>query len=332
MTAMNRQNFRNLVSDVRFTPRGLSVKATGHDVPMTIGTLVDTWRWVEFDRALRKAPSVGREQIKVCFTPMEARPWYFARAIVDLYGAEVVDRPEDADIVWSFDDATYTDEIDVSGKLMTVNALCNDVSKTTVSRVSGEVFGTDLAVDPRTFSGLMVEKSEINGAHDGRKVQGPIEPKEGFVYQRLIDNEIPGGMVEDLRTTIMGGRPVMVFRKRRPIDQRFANANQDVILTSLEDVFSAQDIRQITRYAREIGLDAGGLDVLRDRHTGQLFVVDANKTDMGPPMALPLADKLRATRMMAEALERVIDEARSMRRVEPFAAAMSLGGGLEAAL
>ena len=48
-------------------------------------------------------------------------------------------------------------------------------------------------------------------------------------------------------------------------------------------------------------MDWGGVDVLRDRATGKIFIVDANKTDMGPPIALQLGHKLKATRRMAKA-------------------------------
>jgi hypothetical protein len=41
--------------------------------------------------------------------------------------------------------------------------------------------------------------------------------------------------------------------------------------------------------------------VLRDRADGNLYIVDANKTDMGPPIGLNLADKLVATRQLANA-------------------------------
>ena len=57
----------------------------------------------------------------------------------------------------------------------------------------------------------------------------------------------------------------------------------------------------IERFAADLGLDWGGVDVLRDRMSGRIYIVDANKTDMGPPVALKLAAKLRATRRMARA-------------------------------
>ena len=41
--------------------------------------------------------------------------------------------------------------------------------------------------------------------------------------------------------------------------------------------------------------------MLRDRNDGKLYIVDANKTDMGPPIALNLPDKIKATRMLRDA-------------------------------
>jgi hypothetical protein len=46
--------------------------------------------------------------------------------------------------------------------------------------------------------------------------------------------------------------------------------------------------------------------VLRDRTDGKLYIVDANKTDMGPPIALNLADKVKATRMMRDAFRKFV--------------------------
>ena len=54
-------------------------------------------------------------------------------------------------------------------------------------------------------------------------------------------------------------------------------------------------------YNNHFGLEWGGVDVLRDNASGKIYIVDANKTDMGPPVALNLGDKLKATRRMAKA-------------------------------
>lgn len=140
-----------------------------------------------------------------------------------------------------------------------------------------------------------------NATHDGRIIEGPMAPRPDKAYQRLIDNEIAGGLVEDLRCCIVGGKPAVMFRKRRPLDRRFKNENAEVILDSTANCLSVEEIALITRFASEIGLEWGGIDVLRDRATGRIYIVDANKTDMGPPVALRLGDKLKATRRMAMA-------------------------------
>jgi glutathione synthase/RimK-type ligase-like ATP-grasp enzyme len=101
---------------------------------------------------------------------------------------------------------------------------------------------------------------------------------------------------------------VVVFIKRRPAAERFANANASVSLARPQDVFSDLEIAQLSAFAHAMRLDWGGLDVLRDRPSGRLYVVDVNKTDMGPPIALPFADKLRAVARMGRALKRLITE------------------------
>lgn len=149
----------------------------------------------------------------------------------------------------------------------------------------------------------MVEKSELNGAHDGRAVNGPLaEPRPDRVYQRLIDTLAADGCVEDLRCPTVGGDIPLVYLKRRPAAQRFANMNTQVSLLEPGAVFSEEERALLSRFARAMRLEWGGMDVLRDRRTGELWVVDVNKTDMGPPIALPLQDKLVSVKRLARAL------------------------------
>jgi hypothetical protein len=69
----------------------------------------------------------------------------------------------------------------------------------------------------------MVAKSELNGAHDGRILTGPVQPDAGIAYQRLIDNCADDGCVEDLRCPTVNGEISVVFLKappaRRPVRQ-----------------------------------------------------------------------------------------------------------------
>ena len=73
------------------------------------------------------------------------------------------------------------------------------------------------------------------------------------------------------------------------------------MLDTPENCYTDDEIRVISRFADEIGLEWGGVDVLRDNASGRIYIVDANKTDMGPPVALKLGDKLKSTRRMAKA-------------------------------
>lgn len=292
-------------SDFKFDDGAFLVKKTGARIPMKLKLLNDVFTWFAFYffaqtwRIWRRV--TGHKRPTIAFSPDKPRPWYFIWPVMHVAGAKIISDTSKADIVFQFDDTTVTNNITPGTKpnAVCVNFNCNDISKTLIARVFAEAAGYDLAVDPMTHNGPIVEKSELNAAHDGRIIVGPMQPIEGKTYQRLIDNEIAGGMVEDLRTCIVGGEPTVVFRKRRLLDRRFTNDNKEVLLDKVEHVFSPEELNIIRRFAAGIHLDWGGIDVLRDRHTGKIHIVDANKTDMGPPVELPLGGKLRATRCMA---------------------------------
>jgi len=89
------------------------------------------------------------------------------------------------------------------------------------------------------------------------------------------------------------------------------NENQEVLLDKIDKVFTPDELDIIRRFAAGINLDWGGVDVLRDRNTGKIHIVDANKTDMGPPVALPLGGQMRATRQMAKGFARAFSHKKS---------------------
>jgi len=159
-----------------------------------------------------------------------------------------------------------------------------------VARIFAEVAGYELLVDPTTFRGPAVEKGETNGLHDGRIVQCPQPPRPGKCYQRLVDCS-DGDRAFDLRTTIIGRRPQFVVVKSKPVADRFSIHNSGVELRPLEAVFTTAELELIERYARAIELDWGALDILRDRQSGRIYVVDVNKTDIGPAVDLSLRDR-----------------------------------------
>lgn len=298
---------RTWIADFDWEPGAVTVKKTGARVRIDGETLSDVFAWFTFYTAiqLRRMRPRNKRQITMAFSPDPIRPWYLAWAAATEAGVRLVNEPDEADIVFHFDDSTLSAAAEPKTKpnALLLNFRCADVSKSRVATAFEAAFGYSLALDPRTHTGPAVEKSEQNGAHDGRVVYCPVEPLPGRVYQRLIDNRYGENLVQDLRTPTVGGRPACVFLKRRNVDQRFTNSNTEVSLVTAESQFSATELAKIAQFTEKLGLDWGGLDVLRDSQDGRIYVVDANKTDMGPPLALPLKEKLRATRLLASALD-----------------------------
>ena len=170
------------------------------------------------------------------------------------------------------------------------------------------MFGYGLAIDPTRHCGAAVVKSELNGRHDGRIIECPIAaPERDRVYQRLVDNTFDGREFVDIRTPVVGGKAPFVYLKRRTRDLRFSNDNHRVDLALVDAMLSKDEQVKIADFTRAIGLDFGGLDVLRDREDGRIYIVDANKTDMGPPSALSAQDKLKAMRGIADAFAGLVD-------------------------
>jgi hypothetical protein len=184
-----------------------------------------------------------------------------------------------------------------------INGTCRDISKANVSRHFSAAFGYSCDVDPLTYCGPCVEKSNLNALHDGRIVAGPTAaPRAGSVYQRVINNVVQGGLVEDIRVPVINGTVPFVYLKYRPVAARFdSNRNRAIRLCPAAEVLSAEEIRTIGKFTKSIGLDYGELDVLRDRDDGRIYIVDANKTPAGPSYRLPNADFRRAVRMLAVA-------------------------------
>ena len=243
----------------------------------------------------------GRERRRVWAAPDDPRPWYMVHAALSYGGVALARAPDEACAGLFFDDATRSPAPDLAAGVA-LNAGCLDISKRRVGEAFERAFGYPLTLDPRAHGGPAVRKSDTNSRHDGRIVECPCEPVPGTVVQRLVDT---GGEdhVLDLRTQVVGGRPVAVYPKRRPKADRF-NSISNVAVTLVEPAteFSEAEGAAIGRFCAEMGLDWGTLDVLRDRHDGRIYVVDANKTDVGPMLSLPLREQFRSIQLASEAL------------------------------
>lgn len=249
----------------------------------------------------------AQRPIRIAFVPDVPRPWYLIWSVLHAAGGKIVTDTQTADAIFYFEDVTTRANNPVmempaaAHGVRQINCTCLDVSKSKVSAVFETVFGYPLALDPTAWQGPAVEKSEINGAHDGRVIICPSPRRPGMAYEHLIENSDNGRFIEDYRAPTIGGEIPLVYIKQRSMDYRFANCNDNVYLRRPEQIFSVEEREKLSRFCKMMELDWGGIDVLRDRKSGRIYVVDVNKTDMGPPTALSLSDQVRSVQCLAKA-------------------------------
>jgi hypothetical protein len=151
----------------------------------------------------------------------------------------------------------------------------------------------------------MVAKSNRNATHDGVVIEGPItEPDPSKVYQRLLDNELRPGIVEDLRALVVGSTIAVVYRKQRRLAERFASDQWRVIFVPPDSVFTADEQAGILEITRELQADLAALDIIRDRGDGRIYVLDVNNTGFAPPNAARTLAGFHAMAQVAAAFER----------------------------
>jgi hypothetical protein len=178
-------------------------------------------------------------------------------------------------------------QISQTEKVINLNSL--NISKSVVDNIFEEVFGYSSLVEPENCSGLMVRKNEANAVHDGKIIHGPARAEEGFIYQKLINNECDGGLVADMRVPVINGHIPLVFIKYKTMETRFGvfrkwhHKLKNVEVHKPEDLLSHEEILKLITFCRQSGLDYGEIDVLRDRDDGLIYIVDVNNTPTGPP-------------------------------------------------
>jgi len=234
-------------NDLEWKRSGVTVKKTGAQIAFSRSLLADVAKWLPYGLIERvRAPFNVRDRVRVYALPTIPRYWYLMRVSLSRLGVEFVDNVTESDIAIYFDDDTYSDPPHLlNGPNIQVNFDCRDISKSHVQSVFKDVFGYDLGVNPQDYKGRMVAKSEVNGTHTGKIVQGPCAPEDGYVYQKLIDNRSTDGRVTDIRCPTVFGDIPLVYLKSRPETQRFANLNTHVVLSSAENELTSDEIERI---------------------------------------------------------------------------------------
>ncbi len=220
----------------------------------------------------------SRFPLRVGFTPEAPRYFHAVYMLCQRLNVDIV--PVDgADVVFHWADVTVRAEphdLDPTA----INARVRDISKRHVSEVHAQVFGYDLQPDPGATE--YVEKSDANATHDGHVVER-ASGAAGVVVQRLIDNRLDDHVVIDYRVSVMDGRIVCTLQRYRPVGDRFTHAGHVVTLVvEADSTFDLDEQARLVGMCEAMGVDWADLDVLRDRSSGRLYVVDVNPT-RGPP-------------------------------------------------
>lgn len=216
------------------------------------------------------------------FYPDKPEKWHALYTIIPMLGYKITSDPDiKADTAIAFEDITFRKEDAIFAhlreKYKVVNIDCGDISKEKVERVFKEVFGYESNVNPKTYTGRYIKKSNLNGKHDGKVYDSPTETEDGYIYQRLINNKDSESMILDLRVFIVNGTIPFVVKRYRAIDDRF-NHIKKAILVKTEDVLNPDEISKILLFCKKFGMDYGELDVLRDIDEGKIYIVDTNNT------------------------------------------------------
>jgi hypothetical protein len=292
-------------ADLDFTWTGIIDRKTGRKIGTAELTPSELLKFLGYLAVLlmqSAATSMTRRRvIRVHFAPDRPRPWHVIWSAATLAGIRITDQAREADVHFRFEDKTVGSTAFASA----LNGACSDISKSRVAASFESIAGYRMLIDPEAFSAPPVEKSEANGAHDGRIVHCPTPPLPGKTYQLFIDST-DGDIAYDYRATIIGRMPLFVLIKTKPATNRFSIHNATVKFAPLADVFSGDEIDLLTRFAKSMQLDWAALDVLRDRETGRIYVVDVNTTDMGPAVDLSLRDRERLKRAISSAFLQLV--------------------------
>ncbi len=300
----------NWFSDLVFH-RDFSItsKATGRRITFNDLTPVELAKFLEyFAGVLAQAGwrRLNRAQgPSLYFAPQRPRPWHVVWSAVALSCMRIAETPEAADALFYFEDSTWG-AAPASTTRPVLNGAVTDISKSKVAAAFERVAGYPLSLDPRVHQGLAVEKSEDNGAHDGRLIQCPRAPMAGKTYQHFAESGA-GGWACDLRTTIINRTPRFVVEKTRAAHMRFTIHNARVRFRELDEVFGAEEQCLLSAFAREMELDWAAIDVLRDRASGRLYIVDVNKTDTGPAVDLNMRDREKLKSAIAAGLSELVE-------------------------
>ncbi|MFH1322057.1 MAG: hypothetical protein ABII90_15570 [Bacteroidota bacterium] len=208
------------------------------------------------------------------------------------------------DLAVYFENSTYRNEFQNLEKLegkKVINLFSRNIGKEFIDEIHERVLGYCTKLNPLTYNGKAVKKNLLNAKHDGKIVHCPVNSiEEGYIYQKFINNEVDVNIVRDIRVPIINYKIPFVYFKNKKISDRFTNETIKTTLEKAESIFEPVDINNIISFCKELKLDFGELDVLRDKNDNKIYIVDVNNTPYGPPASISKKDEKQAISLLAD--------------------------------
>ncbi len=194
--------------------------------------------------------------------------------------------------------------IQLSKRIKVVNIGCVDISKKRVEGILKEVFGYSTFIDPFTFLGECVKKSDLNAQNSETILLCPVKTlDESFIYQRLINNVVDGDLIQDIAVPILNGRIPFVYLRSRPLAERFDEGKSKIEVVGIEKVVTEEEKEKILVFCAKIGLEYGEVEMIRAADDKKLYIIDVNNTPIGPWGYLLPSQRIAALKRTAEAFE-----------------------------
>jgi hypothetical protein len=237
----------------------------------------------------KKLGFFNRKIRKVLLYPDKPSYWNAIRAMLNVMNYQITyDINDDFHFAIYWHDTTFKEADEqirsIAKEKLVLNMNSTDISKFRVDKLMQEVFGYCTVIDPLTFQGKCVKKSDANSAHDGQIIECPIEKiEEGYIYQIAIDTQVDERLVEDIRVIFVKDHIPFVYVKYKLIENKFLSKTVSATTLAPRYVFSDEEITKIITVCQKMCLDFAELDVLRDRVNGKIYIVDINDTPGGFP-------------------------------------------------
>ncbi len=245
---------------------------------------------VRYHYLKRKNYNVHKRHFNVLFYPDYPKTGSTVARTLRALNINITNNPKEGydSVFFWLDETEIKDPVKILSPLnlasKAFNQNCTDISKSTVDRIFEDIFNYSIKVNPLTFEGKCLEKCDENALGVMDEIMCPITtPKEGYVYQKIIDNTVNEDYIADMRVIIFGEDIPFIIDKWIPKAKRYKKKGK----TSLDykyhrkntnDLLSLEEQKNIIKMAKTMGLDCGEMDILRDKIDGKIYIIDVNKT------------------------------------------------------